>query len=30
MAFGRSRHQPFGRDPITFMPSTIQRVIRGA
>src|SRR5215207_7938699 len=26
MAPGRSRHQPVGREPITFMPSTIQRV----
>ena len=30
IAPGRSRHQPVGRDPITFMPSTIQRVISGA
>ena len=26
IAPGRSRHQPVGREPITFMPSTIQRV----
>jgi len=30
MAPGRSRHQPVGRDPITFIPSTIQRVTAGA
>ena len=28
IAPGRSRHQPVGREPITFMPSTIQRVTR--
>ena len=27
IAPGRSRHQPFGREPITFIPSTIQRVM---
>jgi hypothetical protein len=30
IAPGRSRHHPFGRDPITFMPSTIQRLIGAA
>ena len=29
MAPRRSRHQPSGRDPITFIPSTIQRVRSG-